>query len=180
MCIVSIVILTETTASLLAIGEIVDTKMDSPRLANGLRADMLSAIALIRFIYAMCFCTKCWLGRYLRCEKSFCGCNRWSNFSGFGFIAYFWSYCRSDSDACSWVERVLFYLVVLLQAGFVHFSKVDYQIQSNLIIVAVSICAGLIPLISPEFFNAFPKYYKPYFTRDYHDLYRSSHAKYLL
>lgn len=43
MCIVTIVILTETTASLLAIGEIVDTKMDSHRLADGLRADMLSS-----------------------------------------------------------------------------------------------------------------------------------------
>jgi NCS2 family nucleobase:cation symporter-2 len=42
MCIVALVIMTETTGDILAIGEIVDVKIDSRRLADGLRADGLS------------------------------------------------------------------------------------------------------------------------------------------
>ena len=42
MTIVILVIMTETTADILAIGEIVGTPVDSKRVANGLRADMLS------------------------------------------------------------------------------------------------------------------------------------------
>ena len=40
MTIVILVIMTETTADILAIGEIVGTKVDAKRVAAGLRADM--------------------------------------------------------------------------------------------------------------------------------------------
>ena len=53
MCIVTLVILTETTASLLAIGEIVETKVDNTRIADGLRADMLSS-AIAPFLGHLC------------------------------------------------------------------------------------------------------------------------------
>lgn len=40
MTIVVLVILTETTADIIAVGEIVETKVDRRRIADGLRADM--------------------------------------------------------------------------------------------------------------------------------------------
>ena len=40
MTVVMLVIMTETTADILAIGEIVDTEVDAKRVAQGLRADM--------------------------------------------------------------------------------------------------------------------------------------------
>lgn len=43
MFIVIIVTFAETTADIIAVGEIVRTKVDSKRIANGLRADMLSS-----------------------------------------------------------------------------------------------------------------------------------------
>ena len=43
MVIVILVTLTETTADIIAVGEIVDTKVDAKRIGNGLRADMLSS-----------------------------------------------------------------------------------------------------------------------------------------
>ena len=42
MLIVTLVIMTETTADIIAVGEIVGTKVDSERISNGLRADMFS------------------------------------------------------------------------------------------------------------------------------------------
>lgn len=44
MCIVIMVTLVETSADILAVGEIIDTKVDSRRLGNGLRADMFSSM----------------------------------------------------------------------------------------------------------------------------------------
>ena len=44
MCIVGLVIMTETTGDILAIGQIVDVKVDQRRLADGLRADGLSTV----------------------------------------------------------------------------------------------------------------------------------------
>src|SRR5690606_32368761 len=44
MFIVIIVTLVETSADILAVGDIIDTRIDSRRLGNGLRADMLSSM----------------------------------------------------------------------------------------------------------------------------------------
>ena len=44
MLIVVLVTLTETSADILAVGEIVGTKVDSKRIGDGLRADMLSSL----------------------------------------------------------------------------------------------------------------------------------------
>src|SRR5690606_40078577 len=44
MFIVIIVTLVETSADILAVGDIIDTKVDARRLGDGLRADMLSSL----------------------------------------------------------------------------------------------------------------------------------------
>src|SRR5690606_16223157 len=44
MLIVVMVILVETSADILAVGDIIDTRIDSKRLGNGLRADMIASI----------------------------------------------------------------------------------------------------------------------------------------
>ncbi|WP_421020645.1 solute carrier family 23 protein, partial [Klebsiella pneumoniae] len=44
MSIVILVTLVETSADILAVGDIVGTRVDSRRLADGLRADMLSSV----------------------------------------------------------------------------------------------------------------------------------------
>ena len=44
MCIVALVIMTETTGDMLAVGEIVDKPVDPRQLADGLRADGLSTV----------------------------------------------------------------------------------------------------------------------------------------
>src|SRR5690606_28121799 len=44
MTIVVLVIMTETTADLVAVGEVLDTEVDERRVADGLRADMAATI----------------------------------------------------------------------------------------------------------------------------------------
>lgn len=158
MCIVSIVILTETTASLLAIGEIVDTPMDSARLANGLRADMLSsAIAPLFGSFMQCvFVQNVGLVAISGVKSRFVVATGGAMLVVLGLLPIFGRIVAAiPMPVLGGAGIVLFGSVAA--SGIRTLSKVDYQIQSNLIIVAVSVCAGLIPLISPEFFNAFPK-----------------------
>jgi uric acid transporter len=164
MCIVSVVILTETTASLLAIGEIVDTKMDSPRLANGLRADMLSsAIAPLFGSFMQCaFVQNVGLVAISGVKSRFVVATGGGILVILGLLPIFGRIVAAiPMPVLGGAGIVLFGSVAA--SGIRTLSKVDYQIQSNLIIVAVSICAGLIPLISPEFFNAFPKVFQTLF-----------------
>ena len=67
MLIVTLVIMTETTADIIAVGEIVGTKVDSERISNGLRADMFSRSCTdFWFIHAKCFCTERRAGSHYR------------------------------------------------------------------------------------------------------------------
>ena len=67
MLIVTLVIMTETTADIIAVGEIVGTKVDSERISNGLRADMFPAqLHRFLFIHAKCFCTERRAGSHYR------------------------------------------------------------------------------------------------------------------
>lgn len=158
MCIVTIVILTETTASLLAIGEIVDTQVDSPRLANGLRADMLSsALAPIFGSFMQCaFVQNVGLVAISGVKSRFVVATGGAILVVLGLLPIFGRLIAAiPMPVLGGAGIVLFGSVAA--SGIRTLAKVDYQSQSNLIIVAVSICVGLIPLISPDFFHAFPK-----------------------
>nr|WP_174506249.1 nucleobase:cation symporter-2 family protein [Acinetobacter sp. Marseille-Q1620] len=158
MCIVTIVILTETTASLLAIGEIVNTKVDSQRLANGLRADMLSsAIAPFFGSFMQCaFVQNVGLVAVTGVKSRFVVATGGAILLVLGLLPIFGRLVAAvPAPVLGGAGIVLFGSVAA--SGIRTLSKIDYQVQSNLIIVAISICAGLIPLITPEFFHHFPK-----------------------
>lgn len=157
MCIVTIVILTETTASLLAIGEIVDTKVDNKRIADGLRADMLSsAVAPFFGAFMQCaFVQNVGLVAITGVKSRFVVATAGAILVVLGLLPVFGRLVAAiPMPVLGGAGLVLFGSVAV--SGIRTLSKVDYQIQSNMIIVAVAIGAGLIPLISPEFFHAMP------------------------
>ncbi|MPW45215.1 purine permease [Acinetobacter guerrae] len=157
MCIVTVVILTETTASLLAIGEIVDTEVDNHRIADGLRADMLSsAIAPFFGAFMQCaFVQNVGLVAITGVKSRFVVATAGGILVVLGLLPVFGRLVASiPMPVLGGAGLVLFGSVAV--SGIRTLSKVDYQVQSNLIIVAVSLAAGLIPLISPEFFHAMP------------------------
>lgn len=157
MCIVTLVILTETTASLLAIGEIVETKVDNTRIADGLRADMLSsAIAPFFGAFMQCaFVQNVGLVAITGVKSRFVVASAGAILVVLGLLPVFGRLVASiPMPVLGGAGLVLFGSVAV--SGIRTLSKVDYQVQSNMIIVAVSLGAGLIPLISPEFFHAMP------------------------
>jgi xanthine permease len=157
MTIVILVIMTETTADILAIGEIVGTPVDSKRVANGLRADMLSTAVAPVFSAFPCSAFAQNVGLVaLTGIKS-----RYVVAMGGGILAFL--------GLLPIVGRVIAAIPypVLGGAGLVLFgsvaasgiktlSRVNFDGNLNMVIVAVSIGMGMIPVAAPKFWDAFP------------------------
>ena len=164
MLIVILVTLTETTADIIAVGEIVDTKVDRKRIANGLRADMASSVV-----------------------SPFFGSFTQSAFAqNVGLVAITGIKSRFVVAAGGLILVVLGLLPVLGRvvaavptpvlggAGVVLFgsvaasgirtlAKVDYANSMNLVIVAASISFGMVPIAKPDFYDQFPTWFATIF-----------------
>ncbi|GHG51713.1 transporter [Sinomonas cellulolyticus] len=164
MVIVVLVILTETTADILAVAEVTGATVDSKRIANGLRADMLSSAV----------------------SPVFNGFTQSAFAQNVGLVAVTGIKSRFAVAAGGGVLVVLGLLPVLGRvvaaipmpvlggAGVVLFgtvaasgirtlSKVDYKDNMNLVIVATSIAFGLVPVVSPTFYAHFPSWFQVIF-----------------
>jgi uric acid transporter len=164
MLIVTLVIMTETTADILAVGEIVGTKVDAERISDGLRADMFSSAVAPIF------------GSFM--QSAFA--------QNVGLVAITGIKSRFVVTAGGVILVVLGLLPIMGRliaaipvpvlggAGLVLFgtvaasgirtlSKIDYNDQKNLIIVATAIAAGMIPIIDHSFFGEFPKWVQTLF-----------------
>jgi uric acid transporter len=160
MLIVILVTLTETTADIIAVGEIVDTKVDRKRIADGLRADMASSVVSPLF------------GSFT--QSAFA--------QNVGLVAITGVKSRFVVSAGGVILVVLGLLPVLGRvvaavptpvlggAGIVLFgsvaasgirtlAKVDYANSMNLVIVAASISFGMIPIAKPDFYDRFPEWF---------------------
>ena len=164
MLIVILVTLTETAADVLAVGEIVESKVDRKRIANGLRADMaVSAISPVFNSFT---------------QTAFA--------QNVGLVALTGVRSRFVVGAAGGILVVLGLLPVLGRvagaippavlggAGIVLFgsvtasgirtlSKVDYRNNMNLLIVAVSITFGMLPVMKPDIYQAFPEWFQVIF-----------------
>lgn len=157
MFIVVLVTLTETTADILAVGEIVGTRVGKRRIGDGLRADMASsAIAPV-----------------------FNGFTQSAFAQNVGLVAITGVRSRFVVTAGGVILLVLGMLPVLGRvvaaipypvlggAGLVLFgtvaasgiktlSKVDYDGNMNLVIIAASVGLGMVPIAAPDFYHHFP------------------------
>ncbi len=157
MFIVLIVVMVETTADILAVGTVVGTDVDAHRVANGLRADMLSCIVAPVFntFPATAFAQNVGLVA-LSGIKS-----RWVVATGGGILAILglspWlaEIIRAlPTPVLGGVGIVLFGMVAA--SGIRSLGKVNYDGNNNLLIVAVSIGFGLLPVVLPGFWHKLP------------------------
>jgi len=164
MLIVILVVKTETTADIIAVGEIVGTPVDSRRIADGLRADMLSsAVAPVFGSFTQsAFAQNVGLVA-LSGVKS-----RWVVTAGGGIMIVL--------GLVPWLGQVIaaIPMPVLGGAGIVLFgtvaasgirnlSTVKYEGNMNLIIVASALGFGMIPVVSPDFYSDFPSWVETIF-----------------
>lgn len=157
MLIVIIVTLVETSADILAVGEIVETKVDSRRLGDGLRADMLSSILAPIFgsFTQSAFAQNVGLVAVTGIKSRYVVATGGLFLVILGLLPIMGRVVAAvPSSVLGGAGIVLFGTVAA--SGIRTLSKVDYQNNMNLVIVATSIGFGMIPIASPGFYEHFP------------------------
>ncbi|GAA2201754.1 nucleobase:cation symporter-2 family protein [Sinomonas flava] len=161
MVIVILVILTETTADILAVGEIAGTKVDSKRIANGLRADMLSsAIAPVFNTFTQsAFAQNVGLVAVTGIKSRYAVAAGGGVLTLLGLLPVLGRVVAAvPTPVLGGAGVVLFGTVAA--SGIRTLARVDYKDNMNLIIVATSIAFGLIPVINKDFYGHFPTWFQ--------------------
>ncbi len=157
MTIVILVTLIETTADILTIGEILETDVDSRRVADGLRADMLSTAAAPIFGSFTCsaFAQNVGLVALTGIKSRFAVAAGGLILVLLGLLPVVGAIVAGiPYPVLGGAGLVLFGTVAA--SGIRTLARVDYKDNLNLIVVAVGIGFGLIPVAAPEFWHAFP------------------------
>ncbi|MFT4035520.1 MAG: nucleobase:cation symporter-2 family protein [Patulibacter sp.] len=158
MVVVMLVIMVETTADLLAVGEIVETDVDSKRIANGLRADMLSsAVApIFNSFPASAFAQNVGLVALTGIKSRFVVAAGGVTLAVLGLSPMLAELVRVIPNAVLGGAGIVLFGTVAA-SGIRTLSKVDYQNNNNMVIVAVAIGFGLLPIANHDFWSVFPE-----------------------
>jgi xanthine/uracil permease len=164
MCIVIMVTLVETSADILAVGEIIDTKVDSKRLGNGLRADMASSILAPIFgsFTQSAFAQNVGLVAVTGVKSRYVVATGGVILVVLGLLPIMGRVIAAvPTPVLGGAGIVLFGTVAA--SGIRTLSKVNYKNNVNLIIVAASLGFGMIPIAAPTFYHHFPSWFETIF-----------------
>ncbi|MET1089208.1 MAG: nucleobase:cation symporter-2 family protein [Arthrobacter sp.] len=164
MLIVILVTLTETSADIIAVGEIVGTKVDSKRIGDGLRADMLSSAIspLFNSFTQSAFAQNVGLVAITGVKSRFVVSAGGLILVILGLLPVLGRVVAAvPTPVLGGAGVVLFGTVAA--SGIRTLSKVEYKNNMNLIIVAASIGFGMIPIAAPAFYDHFPSWFSTIF-----------------
>ncbi|MDJ0314425.1 nucleobase:cation symporter-2 family protein [Arthrobacter sp. H35-D1] len=164
MFIVILVTLVETSADILAVADIVDTKVDSRRLGDGLRADMISsAVAPVFGSFTQsAFAQNVGLVAVTGIKSRFVVAAGGVILVVLGILPIMGRVVAAvPLPVLGGAGIVLFGTVAA--SGIRTLSTVSYKNNMNLIIVATSIGAGIIPIAAPTFYDQFPTWFATIF-----------------
>lgn len=164
MFIVIMVTLVETSADILAVGEIIGTKVDSRRLANGLRADMLSSILspIVGSFTQSAFAQNVGLVAVTSVKSRYVVATGGLILITLGLLPVMGRVIACVPPAVLGGAGIVLFGTVAA-SGIRTLSKVDYENNINLIIVATSIGFGMIPIAAPQFYHHFPTWFETIF-----------------
>lgn len=164
MIIVILVTLVETSADILAVGDIVDTKIDSRRLGDGLRADMVSsAVAPVFGSFTQsAFAQNVGLVAVTGIKSRFVVGAGGVILVLLGILPIMGRVVAAvPTPVLGGAGIVLFGTVAA--SGIRTLSTVSYKNNMNLIIVATSLAFGVIPIAAPTFYDQFPDWFRTIF-----------------
>jgi xanthine permease len=164
MCIVIMVTLVETSADILAVGDIIETKVDSKRLGNGLRADMASSILAPIFgsFTQSAFAQNVGLVAVTGVKSRYVVATGGVILVVLGLLPIMGRVIAAvPTPVLGGAGIVLFGTVAA--SGIRTLSKVSYKNNVNLIIVAASLGFGMIPIAAPTFYHHFPNWFETIF-----------------
>ena len=157
MFVVILVTMVETTADILAVGEIVETKVDSKRIAAGLRADMLSSAVspVFNSFTQSAFAQNVGLVAITRVKSRFVVVAAGAILVILGLLPVVGGIVAViPPPVLGGAGIVLFGSVAA--AGIRTLGTVKYDGNMNLIIVAVGVAVGILPEVLPDFYAQFP------------------------
>ncbi len=165
MIIVMLVIMTETTADLLAIGVVVGRPADRKTVANGLRADTLSTAVsggLLNGFPVSAFAQNVGLVALTGIKSRFVVAVSGGILLVLGFFPKVGAVVAAlPLPVLGGAGLALFGTVAA--SGIRSLSAVHYENNQNLVIVALSIGMGIIPIAIPDFYNQFPAWFQTIF-----------------
>ncbi|MEU6138124.1 nucleobase:cation symporter-2 family protein [Nocardioides sp. NPDC047086] len=159
MTIVMLVIMTETTADILAIGEIVETDVDARRVARGLRADMAATTVAPLFGTFPCsaFAQNVGLVALTGIRSRYVVATGGLVLLLLGLLPVVGAVVAAiPYPVLGGAGIVLFGSVAA--SGIRTLSRVDYEDNLNMVIVSVAIAVGILPIAAPTFWDAFPEW----------------------
>ncbi|MGO3983069.1 nucleobase:cation symporter-2 family protein [Pseudomonas sp. SAS7] len=164
MLIVIVVTMVETSADILAVGEIIGTPVDSKRLGNGLRADMISSALAPLFgsFTQSAFAQNVGLVAVTGVKSRYVVASAGLILMTLGLLPVMGRLVAAVPTAVlGGAGLVLFGTVAA--SGIRTLAQVDYRNNMNLIIVATSIGFGMIPIAAPGFYHHFPTWFETIF-----------------
>ena len=164
MLIVIVVTMVETSADILAVGEIIGTPVDSRRLGNGLRADMISSALAPLFgsFTQSAFAQNVGLVAVTGVKSRYVVASAGLILVTLGLLPVMGRLVAAVPTAVlGGAGLVLFGTVAA--SGIRTLAQVDYRNNMNLIIVATSIGFGMIPIAAPGFYHHFPGWFETVF-----------------
>jgi len=164
MFIVILVTLVETSADILAVSDIVGTKVDSRRLGDGLRADMASS-AISPFFGSFtqsAFAQNVGLVAVTGIKSRFVVAAGGVILVLLGLLPILGRVVASVPTAVLGGAGIVLFGTVTA-SGIRSLATVNYKNNMNLIIVATSVGFGVIPIAAPTFYDRFPAWFSTIF-----------------
>ncbi|BDZ43443.1 transporter [Paraoerskovia sediminicola] len=161
MTIVILVTLTETMADIIAVGEITGSKVDQRRIADGLRADMLSSAVspVFNSFTQSAFAQNVGLVAVTGVKSRFVVAAGGGILVVLGVLPVLGRVVTAVPMAVLGGAGIVLFGTVAA-SGIRTLAKVDYRGNMNLIIVATSIGFGVLPVVKPEIYDKFPAWFE--------------------
>ncbi|WP_085679972.1 MULTISPECIES: nucleobase:cation symporter-2 family protein [unclassified Pseudomonas] len=164
MLIVIVVTMVETSADILAVGEIIGTDVNARRLGNGLRADMISSALAPLFgsFTQSAFAQNVGLVAVTGVKSRYVVASAGLILVTLGLLPVMGRLVAAVPTAVLGGAGVVLFGTVAA-SGIRTLAQVDYRNNMNLIIVATSIGFGMIPIAAPGFYHHFPSWFETIF-----------------
>jgi len=159
MLVVMLVIMTETTADILALGEVVGRQSDRKTVTNGLRADMLATTAAGVFngLPVSAFAQNVGLVAITGIKSRFVVAVSGVILVLLGLFPVLGAFAAVvPLPVLGGAGLALFGTVAA--SGVRTLGKVDYEGNANIVIVAIALGLGVIPISVPTFYDKFPSW----------------------
>ncbi len=164
MVVVMLVIMTETTADILAVGEVIGRPADRQTVTNGLRADMLATTVapVLSGFSISAFAQNVGLVAITGIRSRFVVAVSGAILVVLGLFPVLGAFVAVvPLPVLGGAGLALFGTVAA--SGIRTLSRVDFDGSANLVIVALALGMGIIPIAVPTFYDKFPDWFQVIF-----------------